>query len=445
MSFNLYEKGISMGQETHRARTIVPLSRRAFLQRTVAAAGMMVGAQALGGFPTIWAQNIKQVVLRQAGLNVSNMPQLEDLVKKDLGFTVKMTAIDLPVIINRGLTQPKSLDILDATYDMLPILWPSGNFQPIDAPKITHWEKVVNIYKTGKLTPEAKFGQGQNPSTVQYVAGAEGTSFVQHQTAYLTALPFLHNADTLGIRPDLIGHRIESWAELINAEFKGKAGLVAFPSIGFMDAAMALEAAEMVSYVDKGNPTRAEIDATIKALIDLKRQGHWRAFWSTFTESVTLMTSGEVVIQSMWSPAVTAVKAKGIPCRYVALKEGYRSWGLGLMLFKHLQGLKRDAAYDYLNWHYAGHSGAFFARQGYYNPVLENTKAVLSPEEWDYWYEGKAARIDIVDPFDNLQDKIGSVRDGGSYWKRLSNVAIYNTAPRENQYLTQKWNEFFTA
>ena len=52
------------------------------------------------------------------------------MFKKFLVFTVKMTAIDLPVIINRGLTQPKSLDILDATYDMLPILWPSGKFQP---------------------------------------------------------------------------------------------------------------------------------------------------------------------------------------------------------------------------------------------------------------------------------------------------------------------------
>ena len=26
------------------------------------------------------------------------------------------------------------------------------------------------------------------------------------------------------------------------------------------------------------------------------------------------MASGEVVIQSMWSPAVAAVRAKGIPC-----------------------------------------------------------------------------------------------------------------------------------
>jgi putative spermidine/putrescine transport system substrate-binding protein len=421
------------------------ISRRAVLKGTSALAGLAAGSGTFTGFPTIWAQNIKQVVLRQAGLNVSNMPQFEALVKKELGFSVKMTAIDLPVIINRGLTQPKSLDVLDITYFMLPILWPSGNFQPIDARKITHWDKVVNIYKTGKLTSDSRFGQGQNPSTVQYVDGPQAPSFASTQTEWLTALPYLHNADTLGVRPDLIGRRIESWAELINPEFRGKAGLVAFPSIGFMDAAMALEAAGVTTYIDKGNPTKPEIDTTIAALIDLKKQGHWRAFWSTFTESVTLMAAGEVIIQSMWSPAVTAVKAKGLPCEYVALKEGYRSWGLGLMLLNHLKGLELEAAYEYLNWQYAGESGAFFARQGYYNPVLEHTQAALSAEEWAYWYEGKPAKTDIVDPFGNLQDKAGVVRDGGSYWERLNNVAIYNTAPRENQYLTQKWNEFFTA
>jgi putative spermidine/putrescine transport system substrate-binding protein len=38
------------------------------------------------------------------------------------------------------------------------------------------------------------------------------------------------------------------------------------------------------------------------------------------------MASGEVVIQSMWSPAVTAVRSKGIACTFQPLKEGYRAW-----------------------------------------------------------------------------------------------------------------------
>ena len=59
--------------------------------------------------------------------------------------------------------------------------------------------------------------------------------------------------------------------------------------------------------------TKAEIDQTIKILIDAKRAGQFRAFWKDFNESVNLMASGEVVIQSMWSPAVTKVRTHG--CR----------------------------------------------------------------------------------------------------------------------------------
>ena len=42
------------------------------------------------------------------------------------------------------------------------------------------------------------------------------------------------------------------------------------------------------------------------------------------------MASGEVVIQSMWSPAVTKVRQMGIACKYQPLKEGYRAWAAGL-------------------------------------------------------------------------------------------------------------------
>src|SRR3546814_9002883 len=87
-----------------------------------------------------------------------------------------------------------------------------------------------------------------------------------------------------------------------------------------------------------------------------------RAFWKTFDESVNLMASGEVVIQSMWSPAVTAVRAKGIPCVYQPLKEGYRAWGGGLGLAKHLSGIELEAAYEYINWYLSGWVGAYLNR-----------------------------------------------------------------------------------
>jgi putative spermidine/putrescine transport system substrate-binding protein len=87
--------------------------------------------------------------------------------------------------------------------------------------------------------------------------------------------------------------------ELLNPEFKGKSAILNVPSIGIMDAAMVCEAKGLVRYGDKGNMITQEIDKTIAVMIEAKKAGQFRAFWKEFNESVNLMASGEVVIQSM--------------------------------------------------------------------------------------------------------------------------------------------------
>ena len=217
------------------------------------------------------------------------------------------------------------------------------------------------------------------------------------------------------------------------------------PSVGVMDVAMALEARGDVKYGDKGNMTRAEIDKTINIMKDVKRSGQFRAFWTNFDQSVNLMASGEVVIQSMWSPAVTAVRAHGIPCYYAPLQEGYRGWSNGLAPMAHLSGLKLDCAMQYINWFNSGWQGGFIAKQGYYSPVPETAKKFLTQAEWDYWYDGKPAAIDIHDPYGTLMERKGAVRDGGSLWEREGRIAVWNTVMYEDRYLTRRWIEFVAA
>jgi len=114
--------------------------------------------------------------------------------------------------------------------------------------------------------------------------------------------------------PDLTGRPISSWADLISPEFKGKAALQDQPTSASSMWRMALEARGDLKYSNKGNMTKKEIDKTIDLMMDIKKSGQFRSFWTTFDQSVNLMASGEVVIQSMWSPAVTAVKTRGVPC-----------------------------------------------------------------------------------------------------------------------------------
>ncbi|MEM8717114.1 MAG: extracellular solute-binding protein, partial [Cyanobacteria bacterium P01_G01_bin.4] len=264
-------------------------------------------------------------------------------------------------------------------------------------------------------------------------------------TEFMTAIPTVYNADTLGIRPDLINRPIESWAELLNPEFKGKASILNIPSIGIMDAAMVIEAAGLMTFGDKGNMTKEELDAVTNILIERKRNGQFRAFWKTFDESVNLMASGEVVLQSMWSPAVTAVRARGLGVQYGPLDEGYRGWGGGVGLSKNLSGIELDAAYEYLNWMMDGWLGAYLGRQGYYSAAPETARAFMEEYEWDFWYEGLPAAQDIVDPFGTTIATAGAVRDGGAFKDRVGNIVCWNSVMDEQTYLVQKWNEFIAA
>ena len=94
----------------------------------------------------------------------------------------------------------------------------------------------------------------------------------------------------------------------------------------------------LYKYPDKGNMTRKEIDLTIKTLIEAKKAGQFRAPLVGLQRERQPHGLGEVVIQSMWSPAVTAVRTKGIACTFQPLKEGYRAWAAGFGIPKGLAG-----------------------------------------------------------------------------------------------------------
>ena len=68
------------------------LTRRGVLKGAAAIAGAAIGSDAISGFPTIWAQNIKDVVLHHAGPPVTAIPAIAEQATKDLGFTVQMQA-----------------------------------------------------------------------------------------------------------------------------------------------------------------------------------------------------------------------------------------------------------------------------------------------------------------------------------------------------------------
>src|SRR5579863_6718341 len=416
------------------------VSRRNVLK----AAGAVAGVTAVTGFPAVWAQEEK--VLRYLGTAVNQSDDITKKVKADTGITIQNIVATTDDVTKRVATQPNSFDILDTEYFSLKKLVPSGNILAMDANKIKEFDNITPIFTKGELPNGKKIGdQGTAPKKVMFLEGPNSKTFSKTPTEWVTLIPTVYNADTLGIRPDLIKRPINSWAELLNPEFKGKAAILDIPSIGIMDAAMVVEATGQHKYADKGNMTKPEIDLTIKLMTEAKKAGQFRAFWKDFNESVNLMASGETVIQSMWSPAVTAVRTKGIPCVFQPLKEGYRSWASGFCVSKAVSGQKLDLAYEFVNWFLSGWAGAYLNRQGYYSAVLSTAKANMSADEWGYWMEGKPAVNDIKAPDGTVLEKAGAKRDGGSYEDRMGAVACWNAVMDENDYMVRKWNEFIAA
>ena len=426
------------------AKSAKGLNRRAVLKGAAGLAGAAAGSGAITGFPAVWSQEDK--VLRYLGTAVNQSDDMTKKVKEDTGITIQNIVATTDDVTKRVITQPNSFDVLDTEYFSLKKLVPSGNILPMDAKKIKEFDNITPVFTKGQLPNGKVIGdQGTAPKKVMFVEGPNSSKFSATPTEWVTLIPTVYNADTLGIRPDLIKRPIEHWSELLNPEFKGKAAILNIPSIGIMDAAMVVESLGKYKYPDKGNMTKPEIDMTMGVLTEAKKAGQFRAFWKDFNESVNLMSSGETVIQSMWSPAVTAVRSKGIPCVFQPLKEGYRSWASGFCMSKGVTPKQADMIYEFVNWYLSGWAGAYLNRQGYYSAVLSTAKAHMEPYEWDYWMLGKPAAKDIHAPDGSLIEKAGAVRDGGSYDERMGAVACWNSVMDENDYMVRKWNEFIAA
>lgn len=426
-------------------KTSGPLNKIISRRNVLAGGAAIAGSTAVTGFPMVWAQKLKDITLNHTGMSYSTLADIGKQAEKDLGFKVQMSVVDHPGLLNRVSNDPKSIDVADVEIWQNKVLIPQNVLQGVEIAKIKNWGDLTPLYTDGTFAGKKVSRQGDSPIEFIYRRSMADGGPSATKTDWVNFVPGVFNADTLGIRPDLVGRDITTWADLISPDFKGKTAIQNIPTNGIMDAMMAFESAGELKYGDKGNPTQDELAATIAKLIKLKKAGHFRALWSTFDESINLMASGEVVIQSMWSPAVTAVQAQGIKCTYQPLKEGYRGWGNGLSLLGHVNGLKRDAAYEYFNWYNSGWVGGFIAKQGYYSSNPKTAMAALTENERGFFYEGKAATADITSPTGKKTNSAGDKRDGGSFEERFSKVAVWNNLMDQAEFLYAKWNEFNAA
>jgi putative spermidine/putrescine transport system substrate-binding protein len=398
-----------------------------------------------GSAPYVFAKT--KTTLRVMGTHVTLQEEIRKQAMKDLGINIEFEARGSAAVLQKASVSPHSFDLFEQWSNSINVLWGSGSIQAIDSSRITHWNEINDLTKTGRLVKNAKIGAGDAPHKLLNVQ-ADGTLGTQ-PTGKVSFLPYVHNVDSFGYNTNVIAQGIpyetESWGWLLDKKFSGKVGIVNAPTIGLFDLALAARAKGLVTFADIGAITKIELDELFKVLISLKKQGHFSGFWTSVPESIEFMATDRVVIQSMFSPAVSALNGQGIPTAYAAPKEGYRGWHGVMCLSSETKGRQQDAAYDYMNWWLSGWPGAFIARQGYYISNAERSKQYLTEAEWDYWYAGKPATTALKGTDGKVSVQAGDIRSGGSYEKRFSNVAVWNTVMPTYEYSLQKWYEFVSA
>src|SRR5256712_11167554 len=201
-------KEVPMSKRTMGGRK---MTRRQLLKGAAATAAAVAGSR-VTGFPAVWAQNIKDIKLVQAGGSYSAIIDIGRQATKDLGFQVEMQTGAHDALLTRFVTQPNSVDIADMEYFFLYQLVPRGVLHSIDLKKYKWWDKVVPIFTKGESPDGRKVSrQGTLPYKVQYVDGPDSNRFAKGPTQWATAIPTVYNADTLGIRPDLVKRPTQHW------------------------------------------------------------------------------------------------------------------------------------------------------------------------------------------------------------------------------------------
>jgi len=385
--------------------------------------------------------------VRVLGTHVTLQEELRKQAMKDLGINLVFEPKGSAAVLQKAASDPSSFDLYEQWSDSINILWQANAIQPIETERLRYWSEINSLTKTGKVAAGAKIGKGDAPDKLLYVQPDK--SLGKTASKHISFMPYVHNVDSFGYNTDAIAkgipYQTESWAWLLDSKNKGKVALVNAPTIGIFDAALAAEAAGLMKFKDIGNMTVEEIDKLFSILTMKKQQGHFAGFWTSVPQSVDYMISKRVSIQSMFSPGVSASKGHGIPVTYASPKEGYRAWHGVMCLSSKTDGHVKDAAYEYMNWWLSGYPGAFIARQGYYISNPERSRALMSVDEWNYWYQGLATSTTLKGTDGNVSVRAGETRDGGSYIKRFSNIAVWNTVMDNYDYSLDKWYEFLNS
>jgi putative spermidine/putrescine transport system substrate-binding protein len=406
----------------------------------------------------------------------------------DLGLTIQLELLSSVDQLQAVLARPDSFDVFGGYGYQAMRVWYSENLRPIDTRRIAAWPDLYRLFAWGKLAPGAacRYGVGDAPFRSLFLrAGTTGlprssastprtqevVQWIDEQTRrpycdapmprYVVGVPAHFAAESIGYLVDVIPKapgRV-SWAELLNRSGKGRVAVQNDPAVAHIDLGRAVETLGIMRFGNVGGMTIAEVDRLVKVLTAYRKQGQFRAAWSSFNESVNLMASKDVAIAPLWPSAAARIAAEGVQVAYAVPPEGYRGSCSAIGISSLVSdGARLDACYAYLNWLYQGFFGAKMMREGYYVangrrlPEWIRTFGVslgsspFTRAEYSYWYEGRRAASALPDVKGTLGViGKGAQREGGSLVTRMCRCTAWSSYFHAFEYQTKRFGDFLST
>ena len=111
----------------------------------------------------------RQQTVRVLGTHVTLQEPLRKQAMQDLGIKIEFQPGGSAQVIHQASTHPESFDLYEQWSNSIKVLWQAGSIQPIETERLTYWDEINDLTKTGRLTQKAKLGAGDAPNKLLYV------------------------------------------------------------------------------------------------------------------------------------------------------------------------------------------------------------------------------------------------------------------------------------
>lgn len=223
-----------------------------------------------------------------------------------------------------------------------------GLVDPIDTSRLSNWPDVIEPLKT--------WSGVVLDGDVVMVPTDWGNSSVIYRTDMVDA-EFQAN---------------ESWSILFDEKYAGK--------VAPADGESNVEIAGLLIGLDRNeifHMTDEQLEQ-IRGLLEQQTRVA-RFYWTSQTEAIQAIATGEIVAAYAWNDAVKTLKAEGIPVKYAVPKEGIFTWLCGLTLLNSGEGDKA-LAYDFLDAWLSPETGKYMIEEVGYGHGNRKAFQIAAPE-----------------------------------------------------------------